>query len=151
LVTGVASHFSVSATASAIAGSGFPVTVTALDAQGNTVLTYGGTVHIGSSDAQAGLPANATLVNGVGTFSVILKTAGSRSVTASDTLTGSITGSASLSVTATAASRLVVSGPASTTAGNPFVFSITAFDAFNNTAISYNGTLHFTSSDAQAA
>ena len=37
---------------------------------------YTGTVHFTSSDGAAVLPANSTLTNGVGTFSVTLKTAG---------------------------------------------------------------------------
>ena len=52
---------------------------------------YTGTVHFTSSDAQAGLPANYTFTGGdAGThvFSVTLKTAGTQSITATDTVTG---------------------------------------------------------------
>jgi len=39
------------------------------------------------------LPANGGLAGGVGAFSVTLETAGSQSITATDTVTGSIAGS----------------------------------------------------------
>src|SRR5439155_14642912 len=46
---------------------------------------------------------------------------------------------------------LVVSGyPSPTTAGTAQNFTITAKDAFGNTATGYTGTITFTSSDAQA-
>jgi hypothetical protein len=80
------------------AGSTQSLTVTAKDAYGNTATGYTGTVQFSSSDPAAVLPANATLTNGVGTFSVTLRTAGTRSVTATDTVTPSITGSQNASV-----------------------------------------------------
>ncbi len=146
-----ASHFSVTAPSSATAGSAFSVTVTALDAFNNTATGYTGTVHFTSSDSTAVLPANSTLTNGVGTFNVTLKTAGSQTLTATDTVTSTITGtSAAIAVSAAAATHFSVSAPATATAGSAFSFTVTALDAFNNTATGYTGTVHFTSSDGQA-
>jgi hypothetical protein len=85
-----ATHFSVTTTASPSAGAAFHLTVTALAASGQTATSYSGTVHFTSTDGQAVLPANSTLVNGTGTFSVTLKTVGSQSITATDTATVSI-------------------------------------------------------------
>jgi uncharacterized repeat protein (TIGR01451 family) len=71
-------------------------TVTAQDALGGTVTTYTGTVHFTSTDADATLPTDYTFVGGdagVHNFSVTLHTAGTWSVTATDTTTSSITGS----------------------------------------------------------
>ena len=68
------------------------MTVTALDAFGNTARSYPGTVHFSSSDPAAVLPSNSTLTNGVGAFSVTLKTSGSQTITATDTVSSSITG-----------------------------------------------------------
>src|SRR5207253_3232246 len=82
-----ATHFAVSAPSSATAGSAFNVTVTAQDQFNNTATGYAGTAHFTSSDGQAVLPANSTLSNGTGTFTVTLKTAGSQTVTATDTVT----------------------------------------------------------------
>jgi hypothetical protein len=144
-------HFSVSAPASTGAGSSFNVTVTALDATNHTATGFSGTVHFTSSDGQAVLPANRTLTNGVRTFSFTLKSAGTQTLTATDTVTTSINGtSAPITVNPAAASRLVVSAPGNATAGSAFNFTVTAQDAFNNTATGYSGTIHFTSNDGAA-
>ncbi len=87
-----ATHFSVSAPAGATPGSSFNYTVTALDASNATATGYTGTVHFTSSDGAAVLPANATLTNGVGTFSATLNTVGNQTITATDTVTAAITG-----------------------------------------------------------
>ncbi len=150
-----ASHFTVSAPSSAVAGSAFSVTVKALDAFNNTATGYTGTVHFTKSDNGAGssVPADYTFVagdNGVHTFTtgVILVTAGNQTVTATDTVTSSITGtSGSIAVSAAAANHFTVSAPSSATAGNAFSVTVTALDAFANTAASYRGTVHFTKSD----
>jgi autotransporter-associated beta strand protein len=146
-----ATHFAVSAPSSATAGTAFNFTVTAQDAFNNTATGYTGTVHFTSSDGQATLPANSTLTNGTGTFSATLKTAGSQTLTATDTVTGSITGTSNaIAVSASTATHFAVSAPATATAGTAFNFTVTAQDQFNNTATSYAGTVHFTSSDSQA-
>jgi hypothetical protein len=144
-------HFAVSAPASATAGSAFSVTVTAQDAANHTVASYTGSVHFSSTDAAAVLPANTTLTNGVGTVSSTLKTAGSRTISATDTVTSSITGtSGAIAVGPGSATHFSVNAPASATAGTAFNISVTALDQFNNTATAYAGTVHFTSTDAVA-
>jgi hypothetical protein len=146
-----ATHFSVSAPASATSGTAFNFTVTALDQFNNTATGYTGTVHFTSSDGQAVLPANSTLTNGTGTFSATLKTAGSQTITATDTVTSSITGTSNaIAVSGASGTHFAVSAPTAVTAGAPFTFTVSAKDQFNNTATSYFGTVHFTSSDAQA-
>ena len=69
-------HFAFNPVASAIAGTAFDFTLTAEDSFNNTVGGYTGMVHFTSSDAQSVLPANATLTNGVGTFSAHAKDRG---------------------------------------------------------------------------
>jgi len=81
---------------------------------------------------------------------VTLKTAGSQSVTATDTTTSAITGTLSgITVSPAAASQFVLSGlPSSTTVGvvaQPV--TVTAEDPYGNVATGYAGTVHFTSSD----
>src|SRR5207244_3438458 len=108
-------HFAMSAPATATAGVAISVTVTAQDATNNTTPGYTGTVHFTSSDSQAVLPANYTFTAadaGVHTFSVTLKTAGTKTITTTDTVTSSITGSASVNVAAGAIDHLVLA-PAS--------------------------------------
>src|SRR2546427_1654077 len=96
-----ATHYPISASVgSTTAGSAFNVTVTALDAYGNTDTSYTGIVHFTSSDSQAVLPSNYTFVGGdagAHTFTnrVTLKTAGSQTVTGADTVTSSINGTTS--------------------------------------------------------
>lgn len=147
-----ATHFSVSAPASATAGVAFNFTVTALNQFGGTASGYSGTVQFNSTDTAASLPLNATLSNGVGAFSATLKTSASQTVTATDTVTASINGTSNtIALSAAAASHLVVSAPASSTAGGAFSFTVTALDQFNNIANGYAGTAHFTSTDGAAA
>jgi hypothetical protein len=89
---GVTTHYTVSGPSLATAGAAFSVGVTAQDTMNNAVTDYAGTVHFTSSDGAAMLPANSTLTNGTGTFSVTLSTTGNETVTATDTIAGSITG-----------------------------------------------------------
>src|SRR5208283_3344880 len=96
---GPATHFSVVAPSTATATLPISVTVKALDANNNPAPSYSGTVEFTSSDGEAILPANSTLTDGAGTFSVIFHTPGSETVTATDAFTSSIIGtSASITV-----------------------------------------------------
>jgi hypothetical protein len=89
----------------------------------------------------------------VHTFSATLRTAGSQSLTATDTVTGSISGTQSgVAVSPAAAVAFTVSGfPSPVAAGAAGSFTVIARDAYGNTATGYTGTVHFTSSDGQAA
>jgi uncharacterized repeat protein (TIGR01451 family) len=107
---GPATHFSVVAPPTAQSGFAFSFTVTALDASNAVDTGYSGTVHFTSSSANAVLPANSTLTNGVGTFSATLSFTGPQFIMATDVATSSITGtsgpivvsgSADLSITKT--------------------------------------------------
>ena len=112
-------------------------------------------MHFTSSDASAVLPANYTFTGGdagIHVFSVTLKTAGTRSITATDTVTGTITGTQSgIVVNVGPTFHLVVSGFTNpTTAGVAHNVTVTAQDAGGNTTTAYTGTVHFTSSDGAA-
>jgi hypothetical protein len=152
-----ASHFSVSVPAGGTAGNAISVTVTALDPYNNTATGYAGTVHFTSSDGQASLPGNCTFTAsdaGVYTLTsdVTLKTAGSQTVTVTDTSSSSITGGAAVSISPAAASAMIVAGFSSPiTAGVAGSLTVTLKDAYGNIATGYTGTVHFTSSDAEAA
>lgn len=148
ITAGAATHFTITAPASATAGVAFNVTVTALDAFNNVATGYGGSVHFSATDAASTLPANSPLTNGVGSFSVTLRTAGTQTITAADSVNSALTASAPVAVAAAAVTHFVVSAPATATAGAAFSVTVTAFDAFNNIATGYAGTVHFTSSDA---
>jgi len=148
-------HFSVTGFSNpTTAGISHSFTVTALDASNNPVPGYAGAVHFTSTDPMATLPGDYTFTgadSGTHTFAATLKTAGSQSLTATDTATGSITGTQAVTVSPAAASHLTVTGFPSTTApGVSHTFTVTALDAFGNTASGYVGTIRLTSSDAAA-
>lgn len=152
---GPVSHFSVTAPASATAGTNFSVTITALDAAGTVIAGYRGTVHFTKSDngAASVVPANYTFVagdNGVHTFTNGFKlvTAPSQTVTATDTVTSSITGSGTVAVSPAANTLLSLTAPSTAALANAFTVTVTAIDAFGNTTPGYRGTVHFTKSDS---
>src|SRR5207248_2932035 len=118
-------------------------------------------------DANAALPANAAMVGGTQSFPVTFKTAGSRTVTASD-ITNPVTVAAntSSSVTVNAGSfaklQLLVPGenpapgsatgktgtPTAQTAGTPFNVTVNAVDAnWNLVTTAPANTIAITSSD----
>jgi subtilisin-like proprotein convertase family protein len=149
-------YFTVSAPASATAGAPFSVTVTAHNPDGTVDTGYAGTVQFTSSDAQAVLPPNTSFAgdNGVLTIGglpnafIDLKTAGTQTITVTDTSSASITGTASVSVTAAQASTLTLAGfPSPVYAGTPGTFTVTARDAYGNIATGDNNALTFSSSD----
>ena len=151
-----ADHLTISVPASATAGVPFSVTVTALDAANNVLTSYRGTVHFAATDTASGvvLPADYTfMATDAGahtfTFAVTLVTAGSQTITATDTAIASITGTSHVGVVAANATRFVVSAPPSVDE-TPFNFTVTALDQFNNVARGYTGTVHFSSTDVRA-
>ncbi len=153
-----ATHLSVSAPTVATAGAAFSITVTALNANNNTATGYLGTIHFTTSDQGAGalVPADYTFTpadHGTHTFTngVTLVTAGSQTLTATDTSNSTINGAATVSVTAAAASKLLVAGfPSPTGVGSAGNFTVTAQDPYGNIATGYTGTVAFSSSDSQA-
>ena len=148
----VATHFAVTAPSTAIAGSPFSFTVTALGANNGIATDYGGTIQFYSSyDRHAVLPANSTLTHGVGTFSATLNTAGLHTIGAFDTADGFINGVAIITVEHPPATHFFVSSPGSVTAGVAAHFTVTALDRFNHTVTGYRGTVHFTSTAGRQA
>jgi hypothetical protein len=136
------------------AGVAHGITVTALNANGTVNTGYTGTVQFTSSDPKAMLPTNYTFTaadQGVHTFTVTLKTAGSQSIAVADTSNGSIIGSESgITITPAAASQFILSAPSSVSKGSKFSVTLTVEDAFGNVVTGYVGTVHFSSSDSTA-
>jgi ELWxxDGT repeat protein len=164
VTTGTQSGITVNpAAASGFTVAGFPspvtagvagsFTVTALDAYGNRATGYRGAVRLTSSDAKAVLPVNYTFTAadaGTHTFSAALKTAGTQSLTATDTANAAIAGAQSFTVNPTTASRLVVSAPASVKTGVQFNLTVTVVDAYGNVVTGYRGKISFSSPDSTA-
>jgi hypothetical protein len=135
----------------ATAGAAQSITLVALDAAGNVLTGYTGTVHFASSDAQAGLPADYTFTaadGGIHTFTVTLKTAGTQSLSVVDTAHPSLASNLSVSVAAGAVDHFAISGSTSVTKGVGFKVTVTAEDAFGNVVTGYRGTVHLSSTDA---
>ncbi|MGC8640522.1 MAG: DUF4082 domain-containing protein [Isosphaeraceae bacterium] len=153
--TGSYDKLVVSATPAETAGQSFNVTVTAEKPNGTVDTGYTGTIQFTSTDAQASLPSNFTFSStnqGTYTFPVTLKTAGSQSITVTDTSTLVVTGTLSgITVNPAAASQFVISGlPSSAFAGSAQTFTITAKDPYGNVATGYTGTVQLSSSDPNA-
>ncbi len=147
-----AAKFSLSAPGAQTAGTAFNETITALDTYGNTATSYAGAKTItftgpanSPNSTAPSYPASVTFTSGAGTASITLS-----DVQASTTLTatqGTITGtSASFAVSAGAAATFTLPTPATQTAGTAFNETITAHDAYGNTATGYTGsqTITFT-------
>jgi hypothetical protein len=136
------------------AGVAHSFTVTLKDPYGNIATGYTGTVHFTSSDGKAVLPANCTFTAadaGKHAFTTTLKTAGTQSITAADTLMSALTATeGGITVNAAAASKFVITAPSTVTAGVPFSLTLTVEDAYGNIVTGYTGTVHFKSTDTTA-
>src|SRR5262249_51783559 len=117
---------------------------------------YTGAVHFTTSDAQASLPADFTFTaadHGTHTFTVTLKTAGTQWVSVTDRGPTTFSGTqANITVNPADARSFQVSGvPSPIFVGDSEEFTVTAFDIYGNAVTNYAGTVHFTSSDANAS
>ena len=130
------------------------VTVVAVDSSGDKVPSYTGTVLLTSSDSAATLPAKYTFTaadHGRHTFLVTLNTPGAQTVTATDTATASITGKGSINVNAAGVvTHFGIITDDHAVANSPTGVKVVALDAANQVVAGYLGTVHFTSSDADA-
>jgi hypothetical protein len=148
-------QFILAGPTTATAGTAFSLTFTAEGPFSNVLTGYRGTIHFSSSDPKALLPVDYTFTAadaGVHTFTnaFTLETAGSQSVTGTDTLTPSFTGSTSVTVSGILASQLGLAAPLGSKAGKPITITISALDPYGNLDPTYRGTVHFTSSDSKA-
>jgi 6-phosphogluconolactonase (cycloisomerase 2 family) len=132
------------------------VTVSAEYPGGDVDNAYFGKVHFTSTDKNAVLPADYTFVasdRGKHTFTngVTLSAAGSQTITATDTKVLTLTGNATVSVSVSdIVTQLKVAAPATSAAGSAFSVTISAANSTGTAVPSYVGTIHFTSSDANA-
>jgi hypothetical protein len=156
-VTGTSNSFTVaaganhqiaaSASSPQVAGTAFNVTLTAQDAWGNVPATLSGTKSVSFSGpasspngSAAVYPVTVNFTGGTATASVTLKDAQTTTLTVSDTTDGfSGVASAGIVVGPAAASTFGVGVPAAPTAGAAFNETISALDAYGNTATGYSG------------
>ncbi|MCA1685642.1 MAG: VCBS repeat-containing protein [Planctomycetia bacterium] len=145
------SKLAIGAPTATTAGDTFNVTVSAIDQLGAVATGYASTVHFSSSDVQAGLPADYTFTGsdaGAHTFTVTLKSAGSKFLSATEA-GGTVTGGTFVNVTPAAASGLTLAGSGGSI-GIARPITVVARDPYGNFATGYTGTVHFTSSDPNA-
>jgi alpha-tubulin suppressor-like RCC1 family protein len=163
LASGALDHFVLSAaTTTPTAGQSDNLTVTAKDVAGNTVTTYGGSNNLtfsgagtigtfnptvtnsGGTAINFGAPTAVTFANGVATVSgssngaMILYKVETANIVVSD---GTHTNGAGLAITVGPAglNSFTFPTPATQTAGTAFNVSLTAKDAYGNTASGYTG------------
>jgi hypothetical protein len=139
--------------ASAAAGAQLGLRVTVQDAFANVATGYTGTMALSSSDPAAQLSAPATFTStdaGSRVFSAQLRTAGARSVSATDSV-NSFACQASVNVVPGAALFAVTfpAGP-DAWAGTSVNANVAAQDGFGNAITNFAGTIAFTTSDAAA-
>ena len=130
------------------AGVPFQITITATDSTGATLGGYTGSVGFVSSDAAAVLPDPVPFLPsdaGKKTFTLILKTAGTQSLQATDGHIASV--AQSFTVQANLVAKLRVVAPAQFVAGVGQPVTVQSTDAYGNVVPTYSGTVHFSSSD----
>ena len=133
------------------AGNAFIMVVTAQNLGNNIDANFSGTIHFSSTDPQAQLPPDTTLTGGVGVFATTLKTTGTQTFSATEQGNTAVIGTSnSIVVTAVAASHFAIAAPANAVAGVATTVTVTAIDPYGNTAPSYAGAIHFSSSDTAA-
>ncbi|MFO0959296.1 MAG: beta-1,3-glucanase family protein [Isosphaeraceae bacterium] len=127
---------------SVAAGQTVQYVLTARNATGDTDTSYRGTVHFTSDDPQAVLPGDYTFNSGdkgSHTFAIILKTAGTITITVADATNG-LSGSKAVTVRAAAASKLsFLSSSLVGLTGTKTDVVVEAQDAFGNVATDVNG------------
>jgi uncharacterized repeat protein (TIGR01451 family) len=158
VLPGSASILAVAAPSLVIAGSTFPLSVTAQDAYGNTATGYTGTVRFTATDTIGlTLPGSSTLVSGTRTFTVTGTRATTLTISAIDTVSTFISGTTSdIAVAGGAAVKLqLFQNPIPAIQGSPFTLTVQALDAYNNLAgINgnpaglYQGTVQFSAQGA---
>ena len=143
------------------AGVPFVITVQAVDVFGDIATTFADTVTLTATDPAARppvvIPGNHMFDPAMddGTFKftgAVLVTAGSQTITATDTANPSITGNTPVTVVPAATSKFLIQ-PASTNvvSNQAFAIKVAAVDQFNNLTPTYTGTVHFTTTDPAAA
>jgi hypothetical protein len=147
-----ATTFQVSTPASSTSGSAVPMTVTAVDAQGNVVTGFRGTVYVTSNDAASNSAISYTFTAadaGVHAFggSVRLSTLGSQTITVAAPFMTQVVNTVTVTP---AVSRLGVSSVASSVAGDTILVTVTAYDSLGSVGTGYGGTIRIASSDTLA-
>lgn len=126
--------------------------IAAVDAAGLPVFDYSGSASISCTDTAATFPATVKLVGGRAFVPVTFRTAGSQTLTVTDSTDESRSAAATTTVAASlVAARLTVLMPSQTRAGAPTMVTALAVDASGRPVPTFTGTATVTSSDPAAA
>lgn len=152
---GPAVRMDVNAPSSAAAGTLFNLVITVFDAYGRLASGYTDTVTFTSTDPYPGVfPPDYTFTagdQGTHTFAGLrLFSAGTQTLTASDTASNGIFDSATIAVNGQPANHFLVGGPPSVVSGTPFDVGVSALDPYGNVDTNYTGTVTFVSTDTAA-
>ena len=140
-----------SAPSLATAGVPFNITVTVLNPNGTVDTGFTDTVQLVGNASGPISYTFTTADQGVHTFTATLDTAGTQTLTFSDSTNPGVTGvQQNIPVQGGPAAKLLLSSPTFVGAGATFSIEVTALDAFNNIATDYLGTVHFTDSASGA-
>jgi hypothetical protein len=148
-----ATAFEVDAPATVTAGDPFTVTLIALDLTGLPTTGYQGTVQLtlGLADAYTSIPDHYAFTaddHGRHQFTnVMLGKAGNQTIHVMDADHASIHGDAAVTVNPGAANSLALSAPIGSRPGQTVQLTVTALDAYGNTATGFTGTVRFVSTD----
>jgi hypothetical protein len=150
---GPATHLALIAPENVAVGTAATLEVVAVDASNHLARGYTGTVHFSTTDpsANAALPADYTFSandRGFHFFQTTLVTAGSESVTGTDTTTSSITGSVTVTVNpAPVVTHFGLFAPRQVVVGQATSVEVVALDAANHRVSDYTGTVQVNVSD----
>jgi sugar lactone lactonase YvrE len=109
-----ATHFSITTTASVVAGDPFSLTLTGLNSANEIATGYNGTVIFTSSDPGFVNPGALTLSSGVGHATVTMGTAGTQTIRATDSALSYVTSTASFAVAPAPLGMAIYTGAAAT-------------------------------------
>jgi hypothetical protein len=139
-----AASFALPTPAAQTAGVSFEETITAKDTYGNTATGYAGTKTLAFSGPGSSpdgkvpsYPATVSFTAGAGNASITLYKAESTTLTAKEGAVAGATGP--FAVSPAGAASFLVPTPATQTAGSAFEETITAKDAYGNSATGYTG------------
>jgi predicted outer membrane repeat protein len=140
----------ISASTPVTAGGASTVTVTAVDASGNTVPSDSDTVNITWTGQFSSL-GTVTLSGGTGTANITLTLAGAGTLTGSDAPLGLTAASNEIRVNPGPAAKILVNYPSPVYADFSEPGTVVAEDTYGNVATAYNGTATVTTSESTVA
>ena len=150
---GNARSFKVNVPSAISVGQPFSVVVKAATTSGGSAQGFTHSVRLTSSDGSAALPSPYTFATGDSgqhTFQATLNTTGSQTITVTDDSDGSISGKSSGITVAGPAAKLLLVPSSPIAAGQQGSVRVTVQDKSGRRVTDYDGTVRFSSTDAQA-